>query len=47
VTLVLLFGAYALIDGIFAIITSISNWHERDDHWLLLLSGIAGVGTAW
>ena len=44
VTLVLLFGAYALVDGIFAIVTSITNWHERDDHWLLLLSGIVGVG---
>ena len=44
VTLVLLFGAYSLVDGIFSIITSITNWKERDDHWLLLLSGLAGVG---
>ncbi len=44
VTLVLLFGAYALVDGVFAIVTSITNWQEREDHWLLLLSGIAGIG---
>jgi uncharacterized membrane protein HdeD (DUF308 family) len=44
VTLVLFFGAYSLIDGIFGIVTSITNWKERDDHWLMLLSGIAGVG---
>src|SRR5437667_2348679 len=44
VTLVLFFGVYALVDSIFAIITSVTNWKERDDHWLLLLSGIAGVG---
>lgn len=44
VTLVLFFGAYVLTDGLFAIITSVTNWKERDDHWLLLLSGIASVG---
>jgi uncharacterized membrane protein HdeD (DUF308 family) len=44
VTLVLLFGAYALVDGIFAIVTAVTSWSERDDRWLLLLSGIAGIG---
>jgi uncharacterized membrane protein HdeD (DUF308 family) len=43
-TLVTFFGAYIFIDGLFSIYTSISNWKERDDHWLSLLSGIAGVG---
>lgn len=43
-TLVLFFGAYSLIDGVFGILSSVRNWREHDDHWLLLLSGIAGVG---
>jgi uncharacterized membrane protein HdeD (DUF308 family) len=42
--LVLLFGAYALVDGIFAIVLAIGGWQERDDRWLLLLEGILGVG---
>jgi uncharacterized membrane protein HdeD (DUF308 family) len=43
ITLVLLFGAYALIDGIFAIIAAIKG-RERIEHWwVLLLEGIAGV----
>ena len=44
VTLVLFFGAYVLVDGIASVATSITNWRERDDHWLMLLSGIAGIG---
>jgi uncharacterized membrane protein HdeD (DUF308 family) len=43
-TLVILFGAYALVDGIFAIVGAISGWGKRDDHWLLLLEGLLGVG---
>jgi uncharacterized membrane protein HdeD (DUF308 family) len=43
-TLLVLFGAYALVDGVFAIVSSITNWSRRDDHWIMLLSGIAGVG---
>ena len=42
--LVLLFGAYALVDGIFAIVLAIGGWKERDDRWLLLLEGILGMG---
>jgi uncharacterized membrane protein HdeD (DUF308 family) len=44
VTLVILFGAYAFVDGIFAIFGAIGGWGERDDHWLLLLEGLLGVG---
>ena len=29
--LVLLFGAYALVDGIFAVVLAIGGWQERDD----------------
>jgi uncharacterized membrane protein HdeD (DUF308 family) len=42
--LVLLFGAYVLVDGIFAIVLAIGGWQERDDRWLLLLEGILAVG---
>jgi uncharacterized membrane protein HdeD (DUF308 family) len=42
--LVLLFGVYALVDGIFAIVLAIGGWKERDDRWLLMLEGILGVG---
>ena len=44
VTLVIFFGAYALVDGIFAIFGAIGGWGEKDDHWLLLLGGLLGVG---
>ena len=44
VTLLYFFGAYAFVDGVFNVVTSVTNWQERDDHWLLLLSGIAGIG---
>ncbi len=42
--LVLLFGAYALVDGIFAIATGISGWGlTGGSRWSLVLGGIAGV----
>ena len=43
-SLVILFGAFVLMDGIFAIVGAIGGWGERDDHWLLLLGGLLGVG---
>lgn len=43
-TLIIFFGAYAFVDGIFAIILALGGWGERDDRWLLLLEGIAGIG---
>lgn len=43
-TLVVLFGAYALVDGVFALVTAATSWQERDDRWLLVLSGVAGIG---
>ncbi len=42
--LVILFGAYALADGIFLVVKSISSWKARDDRWLLLFEGLLGVG---
>ena len=44
-TLILFFGAYVLMDGIFSIIHAIGGWKERDDRWLLLLEGLLGVGV--
>ncbi len=41
--LVLLFGAYALIDGILAVITSFREREENHRWWVLLLEGLAGV----
>jgi uncharacterized membrane protein HdeD (DUF308 family) len=41
--LVLLFGAYALVDGIFAMIVGIQQRHVDERWWVVLLEGIAGV----
>jgi uncharacterized membrane protein HdeD (DUF308 family) len=43
-TLVLLFGAYALADGMFAIVSALAN-RRGDRHWVsLLISGIVSIG---
>jgi uncharacterized membrane protein HdeD (DUF308 family) len=41
--LVLVFGAYALVDGIFAMIAGITARKYFDRWWAVLLEGIAGV----
>jgi uncharacterized membrane protein HdeD (DUF308 family) len=41
--LVLLFGAYALVDGIFAVIAGIAAHEEQHRWWLLILEGLAGI----
>lgn len=43
-TLVLFFGAYIFVDGIFSIVLALSGWEERVNRWLLLLQGIVGLG---
>lgn len=43
--LVLLFGAYALVDGIFAIIAALAGRTEGIPWWALLLEGIVGIGA--
>jgi len=43
--LVLLFGAYALVDGLLALIVSQLDRHEFDHGWVLLLKGLAGIAT--
>jgi uncharacterized membrane protein HdeD (DUF308 family) len=42
-TLVLLFGAYALVDGILAIGHGLAEHGKSDRSWVSLLAGIAGI----
>jgi uncharacterized membrane protein HdeD (DUF308 family) len=41
--LVILFGAYMLVDGIFAIVTSVRVAGREARWWLLLIEGVLGV----
>jgi uncharacterized membrane protein HdeD (DUF308 family) len=45
VALVLLFGAYALVDGIFAVASGIRRRGEHGPDWFLVIAGIAGIAT--
>lgn len=42
--LVLLFGAYALVDGTFAMFAGIAAYRYFERWWALLLEGLAGIG---
>ncbi len=42
--LVLLFGAYSMVDGVLAVWTAISGRQARANWWVLLLEGLVGVG---
>ncbi len=43
--LVLLFGAYAFVDGIFAILSAVRRHTGSEPWWLLLVEGIAGIAA--
>jgi uncharacterized membrane protein HdeD (DUF308 family) len=43
VVLVALFGAYCLVDGIFAIITGFTTRKQQERWWWMILQGVAGV----
>ncbi|MDX1524136.1 MAG: DUF308 domain-containing protein, partial [Anaerolineae bacterium] len=43
--LVMLFGAYALLDGIFALIAAVKG-SQKERWWMLGLEGIAGIAAA-
>lgn len=43
--LVLFFGAYMLVDGVFAIIAAFANRAGHDTWWVLLLEGLVGVAA--
>jgi uncharacterized membrane protein HdeD (DUF308 family) len=41
--LVIWFGAYALVDGIFILIAAIAGWKHLEHRWLLVLEGLVGI----
>ncbi len=41
--LVLLFGAYVLVDGAFALVAGIRMRRQMDRWWLIVLEGVAGI----
>jgi uncharacterized membrane protein HdeD (DUF308 family) len=43
--LILLFGAYALVDGAFSIVGVFGGTRSETPRWLLLLEGIAGIAA--
>jgi len=43
--LVLFFGAYALVDGILALVSVVWDRGARDHWWLFVFEGIAGIAT--
>ncbi len=43
--LVLLFGAYALIDGLFAVFVALTN-NAGEQRWWVLLEGLVGIAVA-
>lgn len=44
-TLVLLFGVYALVDGLFSIFSAVRAAQQRRKWWTLLIVGVAGLGA--
>jgi uncharacterized membrane protein HdeD (DUF308 family) len=42
-SLVILFGAYSLVDGIFAVIGGFSMAGQRERWWVMVLEGVAGI----
>ena len=43
--LIMLFGAYALIDGVLGVWTAIAGRQQHEERWTLLLWGLVGVGA--
>jgi uncharacterized membrane protein HdeD (DUF308 family) len=43
--LVLLFGTYALLDGVLAVITAVRRRNVSDRWWMLLLEGLVGIAA--
>jgi uncharacterized membrane protein HdeD (DUF308 family) len=43
--LVLLFGAYAMVDGLFAVVTAVTERTAYKQWWLWLLQGLAGIAV--
>src|ERR1700691_3904730 len=45
-SLTILFGAYALIDGVVSLIASVRSARHGEHWWALLFEGIVGLGAA-
>jgi uncharacterized membrane protein HdeD (DUF308 family) len=43
--LVLLFGAYALVDGVFAVVSAVRRHGSTDRWWVMLIEGIVGIAA--
>ena len=43
--LIVMFGAYAIIDGVFAITAAITGAAPRGEWWVLVLWGLLGIGA--
>jgi uncharacterized membrane protein HdeD (DUF308 family) len=43
--LVLLFGAFAMADGVLSVLAAISGRKELEHWWLVLLQGLVGIGV--
>lgn len=43
--LVILFGIYAVLDGLFALVTALTSRRRRGGWWLLLVEAVAGIGA--
>jgi uncharacterized membrane protein HdeD (DUF308 family) len=44
-SLILLFGAFCLADGLMAAWTAFSNRRQKENSWLLLIGGLVGIGV--
>jgi len=44
IALIIVFGVYAFVDGVFLIIKTIGGWKAHDDRWLLLFEELLGIG---
>lgn len=44
-TLIVMFGVYAIVDGIVAIVSGLSRTRESSRWWVFLLEGLIGIGA--
>jgi uncharacterized membrane protein HdeD (DUF308 family) len=44
-TLIIMFGVYAIIDGIIAIVSGLSRTRESSRWWVFLIEGLIGIGA--
>jgi uncharacterized membrane protein HdeD (DUF308 family) len=44
-TLILLFGAYSLADGVLGVLTALGGRQDKEHFWPLLLHGLLGIGV--